>query len=165
MQWIHYLGGRGKSGKIVAIGIGMSHDPDLFLSQHCSSLPFDAELLKIEEGSQELLDGIRQEYQVDHLNGPWYRVSDKLMDRISALKLTHSSGTRRVSLDLSVQEFDELSAMVKELGTRTKSRLLRRALRFFLALRRYKARGYVIQAIKGGLLTQFHDFDDINDPP
>jgi hypothetical protein len=68
---------------------------------------------------------------------------------------------RRVSLDLEPEEFAALETMVEQMGTITKARLLRRAVKFYRSLIRYKAQGYLIQAIKGGKLVQFPDLEDI----
>lgn len=166
MQWIHYIGGRGKGGKLLSIAIGMSSDPDTFIAKFKNDMPFIIALLGLEEGSQERLEQLRVQFSGTSLHGPWYKPTGALTDIIENLPSVERGGpVRRVSLDLPTEEFVQLDAMVRELGTVTKSRLLRRAMRFYLRLGRYKARGYALQAIKDGKLIQFPDLDDIEEPP
>jgi len=166
MQWLHYIAGKGKTGKLVAIAIGMGPDPDTFVARYDDTMPFDISLMGIEEGSQERLEALRTQFQGGHLHGPWYKATGPLVTLVEGLEpVDRGQGSRRVSLDLPTAEFTQLEDMVKELGMVTKSRLLRRALRFYLRLGRYKARGYALQAIKDGQLIQFPDLDHIEEPP
>lgn len=166
MRWIHYIAGKGKSGKLIAMAIGMDPDPDAVIAKYDDLMPFTIELIGLEEGSQERLEELRTRFRPIRLHGPWYKPTAELVEFVEGLKpIDRMQGSKRVSLDLMAEEFSQLEAMVKELGTVTKARLLRRALRFYLALGRYKARGYALQAIKDGKLIQFPDLEHIKDPP
>lgn len=66
---------------------------------------------------------------------------------------------RRVPLELTEEELAEVDALVEVRKTRTRSRLIRRALRFYKVLSDHKEQGYLIQAIKPGSLLQFPDLD------
>jgi hypothetical protein len=89
-----------------------------------------------------------------------------LLESITRLpKLDLGAGaSRRVCLDLSPEEFTELEAGVETIGTVTKTRLIRRALSFYLRLGKLRAKGYILHAMKGGKFTAFPDLDDIRDP-
>ncbi len=65
----------------------------------------------------------------------------------------------RLSLDMSAEEMKELEDMVLTMGTRTKSRLIRRAIRLYKVLVGLKKQGFLIQAIKGGNLKQFPNLE------
>jgi len=66
---------------------------------------------------------------------------------------------RRVPLELTEDEVKDLDALVETRKTRTRSRLIRRALRFYKVLSDLKEQGYLIQGIKPGSLLQFPDLD------
>jgi hypothetical protein len=65
----------------------------------------------------------------------------------------------RVPLRLTEDERDALDALKAQLKTRTRMRLIRRALRFYKVLADLKSQGYLIQAVKQGSLLQFPDLD------
>lgn len=69
------------------------------------------------------------------------------------------SKSGRLTLDMPEKDMAELEDMVQTLGTRTKSRLIRRALRFYKVVTGLKRQGFLIQAIKGGTLKQFPDLE------
>jgi hypothetical protein len=66
----------------------------------------------------------------------------------------------RLSLTLDEHEMAELEEMTEALGTKTKTRTIRRALRFYKRVVGLKKQGFLIQAIKGGILKQFPNLDD-----
>jgi metal-responsive CopG/Arc/MetJ family transcriptional regulator len=66
---------------------------------------------------------------------------------------------RRVPLELTEAELKELDELVEVRKTRTRMRLVRRALRFYKVLSDHKEQGYLIQAVKQGSLLQFPDLD------
>ena len=160
-MWIHYIGGHGKSGRLVAVGIGMSPDPEVALAKFDGQMPFSTSLLGLETGSRERLEALRTQFQAAHLHGPWFKPNEALEAHIGALKpVDRELGKpRRVSLDLTADEFLDLEQWVEELGTVTKSRLIRRAIRFYIGVGKYVALGYRFQAIKDGSLIQFPDLD------
>ena len=65
----------------------------------------------------------------------------------------------RVPLELDEEELAALDELVKLMGTRTRTRLIRQALRFYKVLAEHKEKGYLIQAIKQGSLLQFPGLD------
>lgn len=65
----------------------------------------------------------------------------------------------RISLDLTPDEVAELDQLKRALKTRTRARLMRRALRFYAVLANLKGEGFLIQAIRKGELHQFPDLD------
>jgi hypothetical protein len=164
MPWIYYVKGLGKTNKIVAIGIGLAANPETQIAELEGSMPFQLELAGVEEGSQERLEALYARFQADHLRGLWYKPSAAVLGHIAELSPVDrdTSKTRRVSLDLGPNEFAELELMVEQTGTVTKARLLRKAVRFYRSLMKYKAQGFLIQAVKGGKLVQFPDLDDIH---
>lgn len=165
-QWIYFIGGRGKTGKIVAVAIGMSPNPEGKLASLAGNQPFRVELLGLEKGSQTRLEQLREKFAKAKLNGPWFRGEDALVSYIEALPPVdrEAARPRRVSLDLSAEDFIELEGMVSEASAVTKQRFLRAAYKSFGRLVRFQARGYKIQAIKGGKLVQFDDLLKIPDP-
>lgn len=164
-QWIHYIGGHGKSGKLVAVGIGMGPDPEAIVARFNGQMPFSTSLLGLETGSRERLEALRTQFRALHLHGPWFKPNEALEAHVAALgPVDREEGKpRRVSLDLTAEEFLDLERWVEELGTVTKSRLIRKALRFYIGVGKYVALGYRFQAIKDGRLVQFPDLD-IPDP-
>jgi hypothetical protein len=162
-MWIYYIRGVGQSGKLIAVGIGLGTEPESRVAELEGMMPYRTELAGIEEGSQERLEALQERFRADHLHGPWYKPSAALVGHVAELQpVNRETGkTRRVSLDLDPSEFADLETMVEQMGTVTKSRLLRRAVKFYQSLVRYKAQGYLIQAIKGGKLVQFPDLEDI----
>lgn len=65
----------------------------------------------------------------------------------------------RLTLDMSEKDTAELESMVEQLGTKTKARLIRQALRFYKVVSGLKKQGFLIQAIRGGTLKQFPDLE------
>lgn len=161
-MFIAYFAGTTKAGKIVAVAICQTSAPDTHLASLGDMLPFKAEVIGVEPGDATKFQEVRTQFQAHHLNGIWYRPDAELISYAKALGTVEVHGPRqRVSLDLEPEEFADLEAFVKELGGKTKAALLRRAYRFYRALYRYKAQGWLIQAVKGGRLVQFPDLEDI----
>lgn len=163
MQFIHYIGGSTRAGKLVAVGLGLSNDPAGHLASLKGTLPFDVKLLAIEEGTPEKLEVLKELFKAFHTNGPWYRPAPELQAHIETVEVVDQSvgKTTRVSLDLSPEEFAALEKLVEEMGAKSKAQLLRKALKFYGALYRYKAQGYGIQAVKGGKMIQFPDLETV----
>jgi len=67
--------------------------------------------------------------------------------------------TIRLTLDLMPEEMQELDRLRDRLKTRTRSRLVRQALKFYSVLVDHRHEGYMIQAVKQGSLLQFPDLD------
>jgi len=166
-MWIHYIGGHGAGEKLVAVEIGLGDDPEGYLAGLRKASPFQLDLLKLEEGSLPRLEAIQALFRSIRLQGgSWYRATSALRSHIEALPaVALKPKTRRVSLLLPPDEFVELEQAVEVLGTKTKNRLARQALRSYLKLVRFRAQGYKIQAIKGGKLVQFDDDLDITRGP
>jgi len=165
-MWIHYIGGHGAKEKLVAVEIGLGENPERYLADLRKASPFKLALLKIEEGSIERFEAVQALFKAVRLQGgSWYRATDALRSHIDALpEVNHRPKTRRVSLLLPPDEFVEVEKAVEVLGTKTKNRLIRRALRSYLNLVRFRAQGYKIQAIKGGKLILLDDDLDIQGP-
>jgi hypothetical protein len=106
---------------------------------------------------------LKERFRAHHMNGPWYKAAPPIEEYIQSLPTPdRSSGvTRRVTVEIPPEDFAALTEATQRLGTKTKSRFIRKAYRFYIALSEYKARGYLIQAVKGGQLVQFPDLDDI----
>ncbi len=66
---------------------------------------------------------------------------------------------KRVPLELTEDELQDLDELVETRKTRTRMRLIRRALRFYKVLSDHKEQGFLIQAVKQGTLLQFPDLD------
>lgn len=166
-QWIHFIGGKTTVGKLVAIAIGMSADPEHQLAMLVKTQPFQCSLMGLEKGSRERLEALRERFRSFRLNGPWYRAEMPLRAHVDALEpVDWSAGKgKRVSLDLTVEDFIELEAMVTESGATTKQRYIRRALASYAKIIRFVGQGYAIQAIKDGALVQFEDIANLPDPP
>lgn len=166
MSYIHYLGGEGRNGNLISIAIGMSTNPEARMAELNGSMPFTIKLLGLELGSQERLAQVKTQFRALHIKGPWFKPAPALDSHIKALEevVRSDQRTKRVSLDLSPEEFTGLELMLPELGETMKSKALRRALRFYRAMLYYKAQGYMIQAVKGGLMVQFPDLDDVRGP-
>lgn len=70
-----------------------------------------------------------------------------------------TSNVTRISLDVTPEEKKEIQGMSRLMKTRTISRYIRKALRFYAVLAQLHAKGYTIQAIKKGDLRQFPNLD------
>ncbi len=162
---LYYIGGRSKTGKLISVAIGITSNPDVQLAALQESSPFhDLSLLALEDGSQERLEQIKREHHC--FGGPWFTVTAALERHISELPAYDASKRtiRRVSVDLDPEEWLALEVMVEELGEKMKSKVVRRALRFYRALLKYKAQGFLVQAVRGGELHQFPKLDAIRGP-
>lgn len=161
MQFIHYIGGEGRNGKLVALGFGLSSDPEAHLATLKGTMPFNLKILAIEAGSAEKLELLREQFKKSHINGFWYQPTPELQQHVKAVEVVDPAMGKmtRVSLDLSPDEFGQLEKLVEETGTKGKAKFLRKALRFYAALYRYKAQGYMIQVVRGGKMVQFPDLD------
>ncbi len=161
MQFVHYIGGENRGHKIIAVGFGLSSDPVAHLASLQGTMPFDLRLLAVEQGTAEKLEGLKATFLSSHLHGFWYKPSPELLAHIQAIESVDPAlgKATRVSLDLSPEEFSHLEKLVSEMGAKSKAKLLRMALRFYGALYRYKAQGFMIQAVRGGKMIQFPDLD------
>lgn len=159
-MWVYFLAGRNRKGEVAAVGIGMSRDPETEVIRIEGLMPFKLELAGMEEGGQKLLEALKKRFKRYHLHGPWYTPADELKAYLDALPpASVGAQTKRVSLDLTLHDYVDLDEAVKQRGL-TKSKFLRQAVHFYLAIHRYNAQGYLIQAIKDGDLVQFHDLKD-----
>lgn len=166
-QWIHFIGGKATTGKLVAVAIGMSTDPDHQVAMLVKTQPFQCSLLGLEKGSQKRLEDLRERFQQFALNGPWFRAETPVRAHVDALgPVDRTAGKgKRVSLDLTAADFVELEGLVTTSGATTKQRYIRRALTAYAKIIRFVAQGYAIQAIKDGALVQFDDIANLPDPP
>lgn len=165
-MWIHYIGGLGAGDKLIAVEIGLGEDPEGYMAKLREASPFQLNMLKVEEGTIERFEALQESFRKLRLQGSWYRATSVLRSHIEALPAVdrRKPKTRRVSLLLPPDEFAELERAVGVMGTKTKNRLARMALRSYLQLVRYHALGYRIQAIRNGKLVQFEDLDSIKGP-
>lgn len=161
MNWVYYVTGLGRDDKVLTVGIGLSPNPEQEVAHMSNFMPYRLKLAGMERGDLELLEQTKRTFRRDHMNNMWFRPSEPLLAHLETLILERPAPIRRVSLDLTPEEFDALENLVKQMGVVTKARLLRKAFKFYEALHKYKARGFIIQAIKGGSLVQFPDLDDI----
>lgn len=163
MQVIYYIGGCSAQDNLSAVAIGLTTHPDTMLANLQAIAPFHhLTLLAVEQGSQERLDAIKKEFEASALAGPWFKYTEELEKLVKSLPNT-SFKSRRVSLDLDPEDWLMLETMVEEFGEK-KSKVLRRALKFYRTLRKYKDQGYAIQAVKGGEVIRFPTLDDICGP-
>lgn len=163
MGWIYYVEGLSNSNKVLTIGIGISSEPELEVASLARIMPYKVRLAAMEYGDLNLLEQRREQFISGRMNGMWFQPTENLSDLVRNLPVADREEFKgkRVSLDLSPEEFERLETLVSQLGTTTKARLLRKALRFYESLAKYKGQGYLIQAVKGGSLIQFPDLDDI----
>lgn len=163
MQFIHYIGGTARTGKLISIGIGLSNDPRATLENLKGTLPFELKMMAIEAGTADRLESLKETFKTAHQNGFWYHPTEELQAHVAAVETVDQDlgKTTRVSLDLVPEEFAALAKLTEEMGVRSKAELLRKALRFYGAIYRYKAQGFGIQAVKGGKLIQFPDLDSV----
>lgn len=166
MQWVFYIGGRLRADKLVTIKIGVSGDPKAHLAALAPTQPFDLEFLGLEVGGSELLVKRHKQFKALALRNDWFRPDPSLVKFIEELpKIDLAEGAvRKVCVDFEPEEFIALTEGVEVIGTKTKARLIRRAVKFYLKLGELRARGYFLQAMKGGKFTAFPDLDDIRDP-
>jgi hypothetical protein len=166
MQWVFYIGGRLRQGKLVTIKIGVSADPSGHLAALAPTQPYDLELIGLEVGGADLLAQRQKEFRALALRNDWYRPDAKLVDFIQGLPQVDlgKGAAKKVCVDFTPEEFALLEAGVETIGTITKARLIRRAVTFYLKLGELRARGYLLQAMRGGKFTAFPDLDDIRDP-
>ena len=167
MLFVHYILGSTKSGTEIAVAVGVSADPDAALLALNQSSPLSLKLVGVEEGDASRVEEVRTKFRHLRLNGPWFKVAPDLKEHIQSLCFVDpakAAATKRVSVDLDPEEFHDLEVFVGEMGAKSKADLFRRALRFYRALHRYKAQGFIIQAIKSGKLFQFPDLDDVRGP-
>jgi len=73
------------------------------------------------------------------------------------------SGSKRISLDLPVSDFEAFDAEVKAMGM-PKSERLRKALKAYRKLEAYQAQGFKIQVVRGIQTFIFADIDEIPEP-
>lgn len=166
MQYIHFIGGRNLKGKTVAVAMGVSSDPEGQLTSLEGSSPFELSLLALEEGDAERLEQLKERFKGSHARGPWFQATDELLAYVEALEpVDREAGkTKRVSVDLAAEDFALLESLVSEMGIRSKAEFFRKGLRLYAGLHRYKAQGYLIQAVRGGKMVQFPDLDHIAKP-
>ena len=164
MSWVFFVRGMGRTGKTVALAMDLHPSPEAWLEEMSPKAPFSKlEIVAMEEGSLDLLGSLKERFKSYHLNGPWYKVGQPMEDYFQSLPEPNRTlgGTRRVTIEISPDDFAALTEATQRLGTKTKSRFIRQAYRFYLSLVDYKSRGYLIQAVKGGKLVQFPDLNDI----
>jgi hypothetical protein len=164
MQFLHYVAGKNRSGKIVAVGFDLTADPEASVTSMKGLMPFEVETMAVEVGSPARLEELKEQFKAHHAQGPWYRPDQSVLDFVAAVeKVDPSIGkSKRVSLDLIHEDFADLEVLVKETGVKGKAKLLRKALRFYSAMHRYKAQGYMIQAVKGGHMIQFPNLESVS---
>lgn len=164
MPFIVFIGGESRLGKLVSVVMGLAPTPEALRSMIEDASPFELKILGAEPGGEDEHRELQKRFAPALMKGLWYRPSEDLLEYVKGLLPLEGQGpTKRVSLDLEPQDFADLEVFVREKGLKTKSALLRRALRFYRALHRYQAQGFVIQAIRNGRLVQFPDLDDIRD--
>jgi Arc/MetJ family transcription regulator len=164
MSWVFFARAMGRTGKVVALAMDLHPSPELWLEDIAAKSPFPKlRLAAMEGGSLDLLGRLKERFKAYHMNGPWYKVAQPIEDYIRELPEPNRNqgGSRRVTIEIPPEDFAALAEATQRLGTKTKSRFIRQAYRFYLALSEYKARGYLIQAVKGGQLIQFPDLNDI----
>jgi len=164
MQYVCYIGGRGRKGSLVVIQIALTSDPDKYLTHLKPTQPYDLELLGSEVGNEDVLEERRSKFKSALKNG-WVKYTDELGLFVKALpKLDSKKGMKKVCVDWTAAEVAEIEFGVDRLGLKTKTKVIRRAVKFYLALVGYKARGWTIQAIKDGKFHAFHDLEHIENP-
>ena len=163
MQFLHYVVGKGRSGKVVAYGLDLCADPEASLVSMKGVMPFEVSTLATEVGDSAKLEELRKKFQLHHVQGPWFKPVDEIRMYIESVDSVDPdlAKSKRVSLDLTPEDFSDLETLVKETGVKGKAKLLRKALRFYSAMYRYKAQGYMIQAVQGGKMIQFPDLEAI----
>lgn len=166
MQWVYYIGGRGRKGQLVTFRIGVSADPITQLESLATVQPYKLELLAVEEGDLDLLEQRRKQFRLAALQNDWYKASEELTSFVESLpKVNIAQGNdKKICVFFNPKEYKEIEDAVDVIGTRTKSRLIRRAIRFYLVLGRFKAKGFMLQVIRGGRFHEFSSLEDIKDP-
>lgn len=163
MGFIVFVEGHNKQGKSVVVGLGLASNAEEFRTSLDLASPFELDVVGQEPGGPEKLRELQDRFVSQLIRGVWYRPEAILEYAKSLPSVECANETKRVSLDLEPEDFADLVAFVKETNAKTKSSLLRRAFRFYRALYRYRAQGYLIQAVKNGKLVQFPDLDDIRE--
>lgn len=165
-MWVVYVGALGRKGDILLVQIALTDDPHRYMVNLGVTLPYSLELIQFELGSPELLEIRRGAFKAFGLRNGWFLAKEPLMKFIGSLpKVDISEGApKKICVDFSPSEAQEIADGVERLGTRTQARLIRRAVKFYLRLSLYKAKGWTVQVIRGGRFEVFPDLDDI-DPP
>lgn len=163
MQFLHYIAGKTRAGKLVAIGFELSPDPEASLQALQGTMPFEVTSMAVEVGDSTKLETLRAQFRDFHANGLWYRPDAAIQEFVGKIESVDPAvgRTKRVSLDLVPEDFHDLETLVQETGIKGKAKLLRRALRFYAAMHRLKAQGFMIQAVKGGRMIQFPDLEAV----
>lgn len=163
MAFIVFVEGHNKQGKPVVVGLGLASNAEEFRASLDLASPFELAVVGREPGGPEKLRELQDRFASQLIRGVWYR-PEAILEYAKALPaIDPPNETKRVSLDLEPEDFVALEVFVQETNSKTKSSLLRRAFRFYRALYRYRAQGYLIQAVKNGKLVQFPDLDDIRE--
>jgi hypothetical protein len=165
VQWICYIAGLGRKGDFVVIQIALAEDPNVYLAALKPTQPYELRLLGSEPGTEELLEERRAQFRSGFRNG-WVKPSPELLAHVEALPEADPKlgALKKVCVDWTPAEVLGIEQGVERMGLKTKTRLIRRAVRFFLGLTAYHAKGWTIQAVKGGRFVQFKDLDDIEEP-
>lgn len=165
MQWICYIAGQSRKGDNIIVHIGLAEDPLKYTADLGLYQPYKLNLLGCEMGTPELLEERREAYKTPFQNG-WYKPSEELMAHIKGLPTPDYSkaGTKKICVDFTSQEAAHIEQGAKISGAKTKTRLIRRAVKFYLALWAYKNKGWTVQVIKGGKFHAFENLDDIEPP-
>lgn len=159
MASIYYIGSKSKS-EVVAVTIGVSKNPKETLSKLRLALPSARlSLLGVEDGGARDLARIKETLKTFALDESWYRYAGAVVTRVDRVRI-EPVGTRRVSLDLGEDDWKMLEDLVGSMNARAKSKVLRRALKFYQTLRTYHSKGYVIQAVKGNSTYHFPKLGD-----
>jgi len=157
---IYFAGGFNNQGKMLAVAIGSSDDPERAVERLRETAPFKTRLLAVEDGSGEALERLRNRFRTARLQGPWFKGTEALTAYLDALPpLSVSGKTTRISLDVTAREFQQIESARLMLGVKTKAKFIRRAIRFFVRVVTLQSQGFLIQAIKDGTLYQFQDLD------
>lgn len=165
MKWICYIAGQGRKGDTIIVHIGLADDPLKYTSDIANYQPYKLVMLGCEPGNPEILEERMDQYKTPFQNG-WFRPTEDLMSYIQNLPTPDYGkvGTKKICVDFTAQEATDIEHGAKQSGLKTKTRLIRRAVQFYLALWAYKNKGWTIQAIKGGQFQAFEDLDDIEPP-
>jgi hypothetical protein len=164
VQWICYIGGKSRKGYAV-IQIALAPDPERYLAALKPTQPYELELLGVELGDNELLEERRAQFRTPFKNG-WVKPSDELLAFIKALPEPDrkKAGLRKVCVEWTPAEVLGLDLGVERMNLKTRTKLIRRAVKFYLGLTTYHAKGWTIQAVKGGRFVPFKDLEHIEDP-
>lgn len=166
MQWICYIGGCYKSGKVAVIQIVSSGDPERYVASLTSTQPFDLKLMAIEKDEGNILAERRKQFRQSAMSNGWHRAVDDILQFVKSLPEIEREKvvTRKVCVDFSPDEAEKIQRQAIRHGAITKARLIRRAVKFYLGLLTYKERGWTVQVIKGGRFVAFSNLDNIEEP-